>query len=131
MPSGDWGLVGIAHHGRRGHSFHSPVCLQGGRILFEDLAGWHSWLEHRPVHQKVAGLIQVQGVCNRHPIDISHLKASLSFSFCVSLKSINIFSGEIFKKVLFEVCQIPLDSAVASMPVLEAPFHICLAKDWT
>ena len=49
------------------------------------LARWFSWLECRPVHQKVAGSIPSQGVCGRQPI---HVSLSHWFSLSLSLSVI-------------------------------------------
>ena len=77
------------------------------------LAGWHGWLECRPVHQKVAGLIPGQGTyldCGFDPwsehvweatsqcfshINV-HLFVYLSPPFFLSLKSVNI---KVFKSL--------------------------------
>ena len=69
---------------------------------------WLSWLEHRPIHQKVAGLIPNQDMyldcgfntrLGRQPINVSHINVSVSeSSLPLSLKSINISSGEGFLK---------------------------------
>ena len=75
------------------------------------LAGW-SWLEHHPMHPKVAGLIPSQGTyigCRFDPwlqarargnqsMFLSHIDVSLSLSPFLPLKSINISSGEDIKQ---------------------------------
>ena len=49
------------------------------------MAGWLSWLECRPMHQKAAvGLIPGQGMYGRRPISVPH----------VDVSAINISSGE-------------------------------------
>ena len=65
--------------------------------ITSSLARWLSWLEHRPVHQKVTGSIPGQGTClgcrftpqSEHirgqPISLSHINASLSLSPCLFL----------------------------------------------
>ena len=44
------------------------------------LAWWLSWLEHRPVHQKVSGSTPSQGVCGRQLICFS-----LSLCICIDV----------------------------------------------
>ena len=55
------------------------------------LAGWLSWLERHPIHQKVAGSISGLGTYQKQGTDVS-------LSLPLSLKSINICSGEDFLK---------------------------------
>ena len=59
-------------------------------------------MEHHPMHQKVAGSIPSQDAYRRQLID-----ASLSFSPIPVLKSINISSGEDFKKDKLKSCWDP------------------------
>ena len=74
------------------------------------LARWLGWLEHRPAHQKVVCWIPGQGThlgcgfdpwsgaCGRQWADVlSHRCFSLSLSLPLSLKSVNISSGEDLK----------------------------------
>ena len=76
---------------------------------YRTLARWLSWLEHRPIHQDVAGSILGQGTylgcmfgprlgCVRKATDWCF---SLSLPFPLSLKSINIPLGKDF----FSVCK--------------------------
>ena len=75
------------------------------------LAGWFSWLEHCPIHQKIVGLIPVQGICLGCRFDprlgqvqeatnrcFSHTDmcvcVSLSFSLSLSQIDENIFLDE-------------------------------------
>ena len=79
------------------------------------LAGWFSWLEHCPIHQKIVGLIPVQGICLGCRFDprlgqvqeatnrcFSHTDmcvcVSLSFSLSLSLKSMKTYSWMRIKK---------------------------------
>ena len=45
------------------------------------LAGWPSWLEHHPVHQKVAGSIPGGSAYRRQLINVSHPSPPHSLSF--------------------------------------------------
>ena len=78
------------------------------------LAGWLSWLEHHPAHEKAAGLIIHQGTCLGCKFDpwlgciqeATHWCFSLTLKFLslslplpVPLKSINISSGEDYNKI--------------------------------
>ena len=82
------------------------------------LAGWISWFEHCPMHQKVAGSIPGQGtlpkvvgsissrgMCRKQWIDVCLSHCCFSFSPFFSLKSINVSSGEDFflKKIYLQV----------------------------
>ena len=72
------------------------------------LVGWLSWLEHHPVHQKIAGSIPGQGTdlgCGLNPLSGCIQEAAKPcFSFSSFLyKSINIFSDEDLKSALFSL----------------------------
>ena len=92
-----------------------PLCP--GRVQIERLtavAGWVSWLEHRPIHQEAVGLIPGQGtylgcrfdpwlgIYERQPISFSltlmFLSLSLSLSIPLSLKISKHILGEERKK---------------------------------
>ena len=87
---------------------HVPISTQVNKKWWA-LAGWLSWLEHHPVHQKVAGSMPSQDVYRRQPIDVSLSQRCFSLSLSLSLslsKSINknglkdqIFSPETEKNI--------------------------------
>ena len=58
-----------------------------------------SRLEHCPIYQKVEGSILGQGTYRKQSIFLSHI---MFLSFSLSLKSINISSGEDFFKYFGE-----------------------------
>ena len=60
------------------------------------LAGWLSWMECHPVHRKVVGLIPSQDthVGFRFDTRSGYIQEAINQSFSLSLKSINISSGE-------------------------------------
>ena len=83
--------------------------------LYCALAGWFSGLERHPIHQKVAGLIPGQGTYRRQPINVS-----LSPTF--SLKSVNISSGEGFKKCTLSGWQLKVGGPPQNLTAATADF---------
>ena len=72
--------------------------MQSGDVTHA-LAGGLSWLECRPVNQKLVGSILVGAhMGNNRLMFLSHQCFSLSFFLCLSLKSINISLGEDLNK---------------------------------
>ena len=83
--------------------------LSDGKKELGSLAGWLSWLEHRPIHQRAVGSVPSQGTylgCGFNPWQGTYKRQLTGFSLtsmsvCLSVslsKSINISSGEDLKK---------------------------------
>ena len=68
------------------------------------LARWLSWLEHLPIHQKVAGSIPPQPGCIQEATDrcilLLSLSLPLSFSFTLSKINKNISLSEDKEKIV-------------------------------
>ena len=92
-------------HGMIRFKFFKQVCMA--------LAGWLSWLEHHPIHQKAAGLIPQQGSylgCRSHQGGVGvdgcssltwvFLSLSLSRSLSLSLSPSSSSLSKISKPVL-------------------------------
>ena len=53
------------------NTFKKKLISQRAKVSKMALAGWLSWLERHPIHQKAAGLNSGWGACGRQPISIS------------------------------------------------------------
>ena len=54
--------ITLSNSGTFNLCLNALISCRESRFLFLALTKWFSWLEHRPVHQKVAGLIPSQAV---------------------------------------------------------------------